>query len=109
MSRKKSKAILHTKVLLKNGVIVEMKIWAVDDQERYPDGYKYSLFAIHEGKTLVGYDNHHPKGIIDTLWMWKFRTHSQIFRLLEMILKQTLKSNWPKGGFYETKKNSNSN
>ena len=62
MSGEKAKSVLHTKVLLKNGVIVEMKIWQVSDKVLYPDGYKYSLYAVYEGKTLVGYDNHHPKG-----------------------------------------------
>lgn len=62
MSGKKAKSVLHTKVLLKNGVIVEMKIWKVKDRKQYPDGYKYSLYAVHAGETLVGYDNHQPKG-----------------------------------------------
>ena len=62
MSRKKAKAVLRTKVLLKNGVIVEMKIWKINNKTHYPDGYKYSLFAVREGRILVGYDNHHPKG-----------------------------------------------
>ena len=62
MRRKKAKPILHTKVLLKNGVIVEMKIWEVNNKVQYPDGYKYSLYCVHEGSVLVGYDNHPPKG-----------------------------------------------
>lgn len=62
MSSRKAKSVLRTKVLLKNGVIVEMKIWKIKDKEQYPDGYKYSLFAVYEGQILVGYDNHHPKG-----------------------------------------------
>ena len=53
---------MHDKVLLSSGVIVEMKIWDVTEDERYPDRYKYSLFAVYDGDILVGYDNHHPKG-----------------------------------------------
>jgi len=53
---------LQTKVILSNGVIVEMKIWDIFEDERYPDGLKYSLYATFDGKILVGYDNHHPKG-----------------------------------------------
>ena|SRR3989338_205156 len=59
---KKAKSVLHTKVLLKNGVIVEIKIWKVTDKLQYPDRYKYSLYCVYEGMVLVGYDNHHPKG-----------------------------------------------
>ena len=39
--------VMHNKVLLKNGVIVEMKIWNIADDNRYPDGYKYSLLASY--------------------------------------------------------------
>jgi hypothetical protein len=59
--RTPAKSILQTKVVLHNGVIVEMKIWEVPKDERYPLGYKYSLYATHDGQVLVGYDNHHPK------------------------------------------------
>ena len=56
-------SILKTKVVLTNGVIVEIKIWEMSRQSKqYPDGFKYSLYAVFCGKTLVGYDNHHPKG-----------------------------------------------
>ncbi len=58
----KAKLILHNKVLLNHGVVVEMKIWNVQDDIRYSNGYKYSLFAIYGDEILVGYDNHYPKG-----------------------------------------------
>ena len=48
--------------MLADGVIVEMKVWEVPRGNKYPDGYKYSLYAVYEGYTLVGYDNHYPKG-----------------------------------------------
>ena len=54
--------ILHDKVLFKSGVVVETKVWQITDDDRYPDGLKYSLFAVYEGQTLVGYDSHLPKG-----------------------------------------------
>ena len=56
-----TKILLHTKVVLGSGVIVEMKVWELPRSERYPDGYKYSLFGVYEGRVLVGYDNHYPK------------------------------------------------
>lgn len=62
-SRTRAKSVLKTKVVLRNGVIVEMRIWEVSsDLARYPDGFKYSLYAVFNGKVLVGYDNHPPKG-----------------------------------------------
>jgi hypothetical protein len=60
--RAPAKSVLQTKVVLHTGVTVEMKIWEVPKIERYPQGYKYSLFAIYNAVVLVGYDNHHPKG-----------------------------------------------
>ncbi len=64
MQRRKARAksILKTKVVLLSGIIVEMKIWAVHGDSRFPDGFKYSLFAVFGSRVLVGYDNHHPKG-----------------------------------------------
>lgn len=42
---------------------VELKVWQVSDK-RYPDRIKYSLFCIdlHLKQTVLGMDNHHPKG-----------------------------------------------
>jgi hypothetical protein len=54
--------VVNDKILLKSGVIVEIKIWDVSSDKRYPDRYKYSLYAVYESEVLVGYDNHHPKG-----------------------------------------------
>jgi hypothetical protein len=62
MRKYPSTLILHTKVLLSGGIIVEAKIWRIVGDSRFPDEVKYSLFAVYDGETLVGYDNHHPKG-----------------------------------------------
>ena len=63
MRHHKAALVRHDKVLLKNGVIVEAKIWRVLVSDKYPDGLRYSLFGIHpDGRVLVGYDNHYPKG-----------------------------------------------
>ena len=63
MKNRKATLVRHDKVVLKSGVIVEAKIWNVPVSDKYPDGIRYSLFAIHsDGKVLVGYDNHYPKG-----------------------------------------------
>lgn len=57
------KAVLvhHEKLAQAHEVIVEMKIWSVPKPEHYPEGFKYSLFAVRRGIVLVGYDNHKPK------------------------------------------------
>ncbi len=57
-----STLVSHEKVVQEDGSIVEIKIWQVPKSLKYPEGYKYSLFLVREGKILVGYDNHHPKG-----------------------------------------------
>ena len=62
MSKSNALLVLHNKVLLKSGVIVETKVWRIEGDQRYQDGFKYSLFAVHAGEVIVGYDNHHPKG-----------------------------------------------
>lgn len=57
-----SRLLFHEKIVEEDGSIVEMKIWRIKKSGTNPDGLKYSLFWVKEGKTLVGYDNHHPKG-----------------------------------------------
>ncbi len=61
-SKTQAKIVLQTKVILSSGVIVELKIWEIRGDPRFPQGFKYSLFAIYNGSVFVGYDNHHPKG-----------------------------------------------
>jgi hypothetical protein len=43
-------------------VVVESKVWHVPKSIAFPDGVKFSVFAVHGGQVLVGYDNHAPKG-----------------------------------------------
>jgi len=54
--------VVHEKVRTAQGVVVELKGWRVPTSEYFPEGVKYSFFAVHAGKVLVGYDNHRPKG-----------------------------------------------
>ena len=54
--------VLHEKIRTAHGVVVEFKVWKVPKSVDYPEGVKYSFFAAHSGKVLVGYDNHAPKG-----------------------------------------------
>lgn len=39
-----------------------MKAYQVPKTMKTPHGYKYSLVYIHDGRRLVGYDNHERKG-----------------------------------------------
>ncbi len=42
--------------------IAEIKIWEVPASRFYPDGKKFSLFCVFNGKVILGIDNHKPKG-----------------------------------------------
>lgn len=42
--------------------VAEIKIWKVPRSIHYPKGRKFSLFLVSKGKTLIGIDNHRPKG-----------------------------------------------
>lgn len=57
-----SELAFHQKWVEEDGSIVEMKIWEVSVSEKNPDGVRYSLYWVKGEKTIVGYDNHHPKG-----------------------------------------------
>lgn len=58
----KAVRVVHEKVRTAEGIIVEIKIWKVPKNEHFPEGVKYSFFAVQGGRVLVGYDNHRPKG-----------------------------------------------
>ena len=42
--------------------LVEIKIWRVPDDQRFPEKIKYSLYCVRNSEVIVGFDNHHPKG-----------------------------------------------
>lgn len=59
--------ILHEKKLLLHKrtndlAIAEIKIWRVLKSKHYGTGIKYSLYLVHNGVVLLGFDNHKPKG-----------------------------------------------
>ena len=41
---------------------MEFTVWQVTRSAQYPEGFKYSFFAVRNGVVVVGYDNHTPKG-----------------------------------------------
>jgi hypothetical protein len=58
----KSTLVFYRKNILKNGDMVEMKIWQVPHSKVKPHGLKYSLVYIRKGERIVGYDNAEGKG-----------------------------------------------
>ena len=61
----KQRALLlqHDDVFDEEGWRVTVKIWKVPFSKASPEGIDYSLSLISpEGKRVVGYDNHRPKG-----------------------------------------------
>lgn len=53
----------HDEVYDEEGWRVVVKIWEVPVSQTSPEGIDYSLSLISpEGKRVVGYDNHWPKG-----------------------------------------------
>jgi len=54
--------VLHEKIKTAQGLVVELKVWRVPKSEDYPEGFKYSFYAVFGKQVLVGYDNHKPKG-----------------------------------------------
>lgn len=58
----KAARILHEKIRTAEGIVIELTVWQVTKSPQYPEGFKYSFFAVRDGVILVGYDNHPPKG-----------------------------------------------
>jgi len=56
------KLIFYRKSVEPNRDIVEMKIWQVPTSAKNPQGIKYSLVYIKDGKRFMGYDNAEGKG-----------------------------------------------
>ena len=53
----KAQLIRHTKVTDELGNTIEIKLWKVAPATDKPQGFKYSLVYIVDGKRAVGYDN----------------------------------------------------
>ena len=45
-----------------DGDVIEIRVWKVDISKQHPEGIRYSMVYISNGKRLVGYDNYHGKG-----------------------------------------------
>jgi hypothetical protein len=42
--------------------IIDIKIYRIDKDANYPEGFRYSLVLIKDGKRILGYDNYEGKG-----------------------------------------------
>src|SRR5262249_18411006 len=63
----KARLLFHEKRLLLHRKsndygIMEIKIWKVERNQHYPDAKKFSLFLVSKQETVIGIDNHKPKG-----------------------------------------------
>ena len=52
----------HLKRIFPEGDLMEIKIWEVPKSEEFPEGVKYSLVYVKEGRRILGYDNERGKG-----------------------------------------------
>lgn len=63
----KAENLLRQKQILKHKdgerfAIFEFVIWQVAKTKDYPSGIKYRAWLSENGETLLGFDNHKPKG-----------------------------------------------
>jgi len=59
----KSVLRLYEKKIFSNGCVLEMRLWEITKNNRYPEGIKYNLiFICSSGNRKVLMDNHSPKG-----------------------------------------------
>jgi len=42
--------------------IIDITIYRIDKNTNYPEGFRYSLVLIKDGKRILGYDNYEGKG-----------------------------------------------
>jgi len=52
----------HKKEIIKEGDIIEKRVWKIDKSNAFPQGIKYSLVYVHNNKRILGYDNERGKG-----------------------------------------------
>ena len=86
------KEIFSHKHIKDNGDIVDIKIEQIEINEQYPEGIRYSLSYIRDGKTILRYDNHaghpHHKHVGGKRKPYKFRDEWQLISDFEEELKK---------------------
>ena len=73
----------YHKAKLQDRYIVELSIYAISDDDEYPDNIKYRLICTHaQKKSKVLFDNHSPKGhhfhIDDEEFPYEFVTEDKL-------------------------------
>ncbi len=76
----------------KRVAILQIVFWEVPKNKNFPEGCKYRAWLSEEGRTIVGFDNHAPKGHHMHMGEIELEYHFQGFdQLLEDIQKFVLK------------------
>jgi len=88
----KSTLVFYRRNILKNGDMVEMKIWQVPHSKVKPHGLKYSLVYIRKGERIVGYDNAEGKGDHRHFKGKEFSYHFQTLEQLWKDFQKDIKS-----------------
>jgi len=57
-----ARKILETNKKYKDGDIFRAIMWEVPKSKDFPEGLKYALCYIHQGRRVLGYDNERKKG-----------------------------------------------
>lgn len=86
----KAVLLMGDKYVLEGGLLIEYKAWKVPVSKDYPEGIKYSFYAVNEKekRILVGYDNHQPKSHHRH---WNGREEPYTFEGIEKLKKDFLK------------------
>jgi hypothetical protein len=96
-----SSKIFHQKITLEHNrlqsrtAIFEIVVWCIPKSKDYPTGVKYRAWLSEEGMTLLGFDNHKPKG--PHLHVREFEV-GYVFRGIDELLKD-IKNMIEKEGF----------
>ncbi|MAE43204.1 hypothetical protein CMO93_05510 [Candidatus Woesearchaeota archaeon] len=84
--------IFSHKQIRDNGDIIDISIQEVKKSEDYPEGVRYSLVYVRDGKNLVRYDNYmghgHHKHIGNRRKEYEFKDEWQLFSDFEEDLNK---------------------
>lgn len=84
--------IFSHKQIRDNGDIIDISIQEVKKSEEYPEGVRYSLVYIRDGKNIVRYDNYmghgHHKHIRGRRKEYEFKDEWQLIADFEEDLKK---------------------
>lgn len=90
--------IFSHKYVKDNGDIVDIMVEQVEKNEQYPEGVKYSLNYISNGKSILRYDNHaghpHHKHIGDKRKPYEFKDEWQLMSDFEEDLRKLGRQTW---------------